>query len=363
MRVKVIGTGLLALVVAGCSGAPAVPSPTASPPATLPVASVASPTAIASPTAVASPAAVTTPAPAASPPLSPTGSVAIPGVSGAMASTYDGEAIWVSGNGVAWRVDPDSVEATSVPVPISDGSWTGLLLHHGDLWAADFYAGRIFRIDPETGDVLATFDTPHPTSLVATGKQVWFAHELEHRLSRIDVPANTIDLDVAAGDWVAKAGAWLWYSRDVASGGREAVRADLASGESIATYPLPDATGCSWLFDGSESVWTWCPAHDQTTVAVIDLATSDVSSFVTLRELLGGLFRMGSDVWGVAEADGTMPATLLQLSKDGPTGAIELLPEGVHPDTSMVIGDSLWVPSEGVARLYRFGLERLAEHR
>jgi hypothetical protein len=118
--------------------------------------------------------------------------------------------------------------------------------------------------------------------------------------------------------------------------------------------PIPDRAGCSFLLDVQSREWTWCTPNDHlTTVAVIDPESGNVSSFETSISYIGGLIDFGGETWALTSAGPDAPAGLIKLGPDGPTSVVVGL-AGVDPDWTVMTGDSLWIPSDGDGKLYRF---------
>ncbi len=82
------------------------------------------------------------------------------GSTSALGLAWDGEALWLveSDFGVIYRLDTDGsvLNRFSAPTSTAAGAtWDG-----SHLWVADRIGNQLFRIDPETGDVVDTVSTP-----------------------------------------------------------------------------------------------------------------------------------------------------------------------------------------------------------
>jgi hypothetical protein len=364
---------LAGLLGCGCATSPAGPSAGlgagAASPAAVPGTAAATGVVRSTPSAV--PPATDSPSPSAPPPppdieLEAQSAIDVPGVPGAIQIAVERDAaghdiaVWTSGDGQAWRIDPATNVATPVPIDIGGSNWAGLVLADGDLWALDFRLGRILRMDPSTGELVATIDTPRPILPTVVPGGLWVAHELGSGISHVDVARNRIDKDITPAFGLGPGGTSIWFTRDTSmSAGRDAVEADAATGTELRDLPIPDGVGCSFFQDARLLEWTWCANPTASRVASIDLASGRVSSFAVDRSYVGGLIDAGGATWALVGSAPGVPASIVQLAPDGPTGVEAALPEGVDPDWSVMADGSLWIPSDSSGRVYRFSLEAL----
>ena len=126
--------------------------------------------------------------------------------------------------------------AAERPAPLTYGE--------GSIWATNFAASTVSRIDPATNEVVATitttaepelFDRGRPSGVATTPGAVWVMNHRESRLVRIDPSSNAIVASIATTDGRVAAGAGsVW----VASAGSNVVeRIDPATNAVVARIP------------------------------------------------------------------------------------------------------------------------------
>lgn len=119
---------------------------------------------------------------------------------------WDGEHLWVLdawgpddiGNRL-YQVDGAGTILKTVKLP-ADYS-TGLAWDGAFLWAADGTQGRIGKIDPSTGDVVASFDSPgpDPRGLAWDGRYLWNADWTNREIYQLDTAGTVLRTFSAPG--------------------------------------------------------------------------------------------------------------------------------------------------------------------
>jgi hypothetical protein len=143
----------------------------------------------------------------------------------AMAKTsgmaFDGESLWgVTPDGIQ-RFDPRTMAVTrTLPRPPVEGFLSGLAIDGEALWLGSYHQKKLFKLDPETGEVLKTLATDRFVTGVAwAGDELWHAVDASEdetqptELRRID-PATGRVLEAHAVDYAVSGmssdGEGLW---------------------------------------------------------------------------------------------------------------------------------------------------------
>ena len=111
-------------------------------------------------------------------------------------TAFDGRHLFQIAGDRIDRIDPTSGEIVStIPGPASR-TLSGLTWAEGALWAADYQAGTIHKIDPSTGNVLRTIEAARfVTGVTFVGGELWHGvwdQDGESELRRIDVKSGEI---------------------------------------------------------------------------------------------------------------------------------------------------------------------------
>ena len=106
-----------------------------------------------------------------------------------------GTPLWASayGSGELARIDVDTGDAVvRIPPPGGSSEMIGLAVGFESLWASHETAGRIFRLDPESGAVEAEIDVAQPSRLLITDDSVWLTSYATGKVVRIDPHTNEV---------------------------------------------------------------------------------------------------------------------------------------------------------------------------
>jgi len=183
---------------------------------------------------------------------------------GLLAVAVGENSLWAVNNaeGTVSRVDPstgDVLATMRVGDPSGPGATSPASISFGDgsVWVGSFGGGKVWRIDPATDTVVATIALgPGSTDVAAGGEGVWAVVFGERtRVAEIDPATNRvatwIDLgeDAASGEWpvgavVVTAGA-VWVT-DPRTG--TVVRIDPETGEIVATIELAELIEAEGIF-------------------------------------------------------------------------------------------------------------------
>jgi hypothetical protein len=188
-------------------------------------------------------------------------------------------------------------------------AWDGRLL-----WNADFTAGRIFALDPASGEVVRSLVCPGNLSGLAwDGRSLWQSLYQEGLLRRVNPHTNDFDQTLALVDhgWlsgVAWDGRHLWT---VAQQKGQLLAVEREGGRVVHTLPAPVASGgldCYngylWLsvagqlrFDERYQQFDW--VGEERSFAVVQLDPHDgreVARFET-QHLYLGITWVGEEIW------------------------------------------------------------------
>ncbi len=95
-----------------------------------------------------------------------------------------------------------------------------LAVGYGSVWVlGDGIDRRLWRLDRESGRILATIELPFIPRTVATGEgAVWVSAPLDDRVLRIDPETNTITATIPTGrgtSGLAAAAGWVWVTSTI----------------------------------------------------------------------------------------------------------------------------------------------------
>lgn len=134
-----------------------------------------------------------------------TGGLDVPADAG---TAFDGTHLWQIAETVIRKVDPATGEVLgSIPAP-GNGGDSGLTWAEGSLWVGEYRAGRIHRIDPETGAIQRTIQSDRfVTGVTWVDGELWHAtwQDDVSDLRRIDPETGKVleQLDMPAGTGIS----------------------------------------------------------------------------------------------------------------------------------------------------------------
>src|SRR3954451_8217572 len=86
------------------------------------------------------------------------------------------DSVWVKTNGGLVKIDPATARvATVFPMPQGTLAYNQVGTAGGSLWTAGFTPDRLYRIDPETGNVLTTINVKDPCIFATSNDAVWIS--------------------------------------------------------------------------------------------------------------------------------------------------------------------------------------------
>lgn len=342
---KQMSTALMVAVLAACSSAPVVttPTPTAPPPTPSDLPSTPRPTVTFT--------SFQTPTPghnriAATIPLSSPSNMAV----------GDG-LIWVIAGSSVVRIDPKANQVVGKPIPAGVRFESAVAFDEGALWVSIVGSGdlgapsdddSVSRIDPETGESVATLKVNRaPMSLAITPGAVWVVQFGNNGESvwRIDPQTNQIvdepivtglaPIELALGDGA------LWVANHDAD---TVTRIDPTTHQVVASIALPSAPHRIAYGEGAVWVANW---HDNS-VSRIDPQTNQVVvEHIPIGFTAGNIAAGHGSVWVTSDyrspIDGD-PENVVVVRIDPQTNqAVETIPVGGHPIDVAITEDAVWV--------------------
>lgn len=262
---------------------------------------------------------------------------------GTLVATTD--ALWLSFGSGLWRVDPSTNRVTKT-FTLGLGP-DFLAFAFNSLWATNFDAQLVLRIDPASGQVVARIPTPHPQGIVATNEGVWVANHHEGTVTLIDPATNRSNGLVSVGptgpngpQGMAVIDGKVWVGMLNAS---QVVAFDPATRKvvsAVAHVPAP----CGNMAASGTQLWI-SECLEQKSVDQIDMAAGRLMRSLWVDAYAGTPIPVADGIW--------LPLTsarFLKLSDETgqPIEAVSLPSDCAAPDVSAstVAFGSIWVVCE-----------------
>jgi transglutaminase-like putative cysteine protease/streptogramin lyase len=178
-----------------------------------------------------------------------------------------------------WAKVGDILNIIKAPGPCP----TGLTFDGNNLWLADHFTDKIYRIDPESGKVLNGFDSPgcHPEGLAWDGKHLWHIDSGEKLMYLID-PETGEALKILESNSshprdLAWDGEYVWiidHRRDLL------IKVSPEDGMMVQNFPSPAREPAGLAFDGK---YLWVTDREEDRVYLVNpsdgLCLSSVRSY------------------------------------------------------------------------------------
>lgn len=280
-------------------------------------------------------------------------------VAGALLSVAEGDKVWVTSDEALVVIDPATNETRSLPVPVPDGSWSGLSFAGGDIWIGNYREGVLFRVDPETGEILAEVEVgPEAVSITAVPGAIWVRTQggVTWEAQRIDTATNEVVATVDGGNSIAYGHGSLWFGQ---RGADRIIRADPDTGETIAVISVQPDDECTANVT-STAVWGSCFLDQDTgTVTRIDPTTNEVVATIQLGGVPTGFFEVDGRVWisTVSRDVGAVERVDLETNT---VDRVLVIGPGFDPDPAAIAAGSVWMANDGQGEVHRFPLEPFA---
>jgi len=207
--------------------------------------------------------------------------------------------LWVANcdGGEVYRIDPETAEVLAkIPAGMGPSGELNVVAGAGSIWAPDQTAGTISRINPATNAVVATVDVTPKTSYLAFGEgALWAVSGEGGTLQRIDPETaevtHTIALGTMPGFLTAGEGA-IWVQEQ---GDGTLAKVDPETIEVVGRVKVGDNLKWGDIDTGDGKVWL--RTTDDQTFVVIDAATSQIVSRVGKAEGSGALRYTPEGIW------------------------------------------------------------------
>ena len=212
------------------------------------------------------------------------------------------------------------------------------------VWVTDGSETQVYRLDPATGDVVATVEVPSPMTGVATtaDDQVWVTGADDTTVSAIDDGPNEVtdSIDISSlPDAIAASSQHVWVTATADGGGN--VLADI----NAATAALANLLGSSqsgpsqvaatdddvWVTNSGDSSITHFDARTETGLTTIDLDVTPTAVAV-----------VDDAVWVVSTDNQSL--TRIDPATDTVVATVDLsLESGSAPNAIAATADAVWV--------------------
>lgn len=162
---------------------------------------------------------------------------------------------------ISWARVGDILRVIKTPGPCP----TGLTFDGENLWLADNYMDKIYKISPETGLILKSFESPghHPEGLAWDGKYLWHIDSGERLMYRLD-PETGKALSILESNSrnprdLAWDGEYVWiadYRSDIL------LKVSPEDGMMVQNFPSPVGEPAGLAFDG-KYLWVTDRSEDR----------------------------------------------------------------------------------------------------
>jgi streptogramin lyase len=281
--------------------------------------------------------------------LTPAAVIPVAG-SGVISTATDGKTIWAVSPAALLKVDVNTNAVESVDAPVLPDDTTLALADDG-LWVARWAGGKLYRLDPQTGEVQLEAPLPSAVNIQFLGDDMWVGQESKHSMFKVDRSTGEIDPTTQLdGSAYATAGAGQFWFVD-----HQMVKSiDPETKEVTPVFDITGESNCARGVGGNfpEAVWTGCFERDliERSIARINLATKTVTALVNLPPTNGGgVTTIGDHDWfygGFKDTDGKPIAGLLRI--DPQTAQVDRFfsVTGADLDGVFTTGDALWMVDE-----------------
>ena len=287
----------------------------------------------------------------------------VPVLSGTIAVVTDGTTVWAAGDGVILRIDAATNTVEQLPAPTKSDDTTMAYADDG-LWVTRWAEGRLYRLDPTTGEVLMSVDLPAAVRIAFVGDDLWVGSESAHQMTLVDRKTGVLGRSVDAGAYGTAGLGDLWFTTDLTT---TIERVDPATGSVEATIEAKGERNCMITGGFPDNVWLSCFGMDvrSRSATRIDPETNTVAAVATVPPGHGGSVAIiDGEPWLVGpfeDAGGKTLGGLLRM--DPATGAIERFVSigPADPNGVVVAAGAIWVPDEAGHRVLRVDVADLSD--
>jgi streptogramin lyase len=268
--------------------------------------------------------------------------------------------VWAVGDRILLRIDAATNSTRELPIPVSAGSGS-IDASAAAIWIADWRGGKVYRVDPSNGSVVASIPVKAPVGVIATPDGIYVGSEAQGGVVRIDPGTNVVTMNIPQRGGFAFGDGKLWFAqRDTGT----VVRVEATTGEVDGTIEVPAAArpgpddGQGACYVGGhlpDAWWTWCFTERGKSVPIrIDPRTLAVTGSVEVGGgVSGAVLVLDGLSWFVldnrlvaVDARNTVVRDISLGDRFGADGAI-------------VAADSLWIPDEYQRQIVRIRLADL----
>jgi transglutaminase-like putative cysteine protease/streptogramin lyase len=167
---------------------------------------------------------------------------------------------------LSWAKVGDIQKVIKAPGPCP----TGLTFDGKNLWLADNFTDKIYKINPESGKILKSFDSPghHPEGLAWDGKYLWHIDSGEKYMYVLD-PETGKALSILESNSsnprdLAWDGKYVWivdYRRDIL------IKVSPEDGMMVQNFPSPAQEPAGLAFDGK---YLWVTDRSEDRIYLVD---------------------------------------------------------------------------------------------
>ncbi|MGB3796319.1 MAG: YncE family protein [Alteraurantiacibacter sp.] len=224
-------------------------------------------------------------------------SVTMPKPCGTMAMAFG--SLWVANcdGGEVYRINPETAQIIArIPAGMGPSGELNVVAGAGSIWAPNQTTGQIARIDPDTNSVSATIDAAQGTSYLAFGfDALWAVSGPGNLLQRVSPQSNLVTHSIPLGEtpgFLAAGEGAVWVQEQ--SDGTLA-RIDPDTVQVAARTKVGDNLKWGDIDTGDGKVWL--RTTDDQTFVVIDAATNAIIARVGPAEGSGALRYTAAGVW------------------------------------------------------------------
>lgn len=207
--------------------------------------------------------------------------------------------LWVGNcdGGEVYRIDPQTAQVLAkIPAGVGPSGEQNVVAGAGSIWVPNQEGSTISRIDPATNAVVASIDVVAGTTYLTFGfDALWAASGEGQLLQQIDPASNSVTNEITLGKMpgflVAGEGA-VWVQEQ---GDGTVARIDPAAMEVSGRVKVGDNLKWGDIDTGDGKVWL--RTTDDQTFVVIDAATLDILARVGAAEGSGALRYTPDGVW------------------------------------------------------------------
>lgn len=211
--------------------------------------------------------------------------------------------LWVLSSGRIDRIDPiTNVVTGSVTLGSASDLYNGGAANASGVWATNWDASVVYRVDPLTLKVVATVPNQLAKGVLITDDGLWLANTHAGTVTRIDPRTNEVSGTVSVGP--------------------------------------TGVSGPNWLADGQGSIWVDVPNNG--TIARIDPVTLDLQAAIRapLKFTPCGGMAVGADAVWVTSCDVGTSVARLDPTSNTPVTTVEM---GGHGYSATLIAGAPWV--------------------